>query len=657
MQRIFPALCVYLTLGAGTAPTVQAEPARLTEPVASYTWEARLDPALHRIAAHGTIQWANTSTVPVFELRFHLYLNGFKSSASSFLRTEAEEEIERLAAKGWGSIELTALATKAGDNLLSDLEFIAPDDGNLQDETVARVPLPRPVAPGESVTLEVAFQAQLPFVVARTGFKNDFHFVAQWFPKLGVLEADGSWSCPQFRLTTEFFADFGDYDVTLRLPAHFVVGATGQRVAQTAHDDGTVSYRYTQSSVHDFAWTAWPGFVEHRRRFREEGLPEVEMILLLRAETSRFADRYFAALEHGLSKLGRWYGSYPYATITMVDPPWGAEEAGGMEYPTFIATGGQVLSPLGTWDPENVTVHEFGHQFWYGLVATDEFRESYLDEGVNTYTTARVMRASYPARVWSYRVWGIPLLFANAPLESPLDTSARFFRRADQDQISRTAWGYANAGTYRAMTYSKMALLMEQLERTVGTARLETALRVYANRYRFRHPRTRDFVDTLSRESGQDLSPLFRQLLFGSGTLDYAVGEVTSERRFNPVGLLKPQPAAHDGAEPEAPDGYESTVLVRRLGEVRLPVTVELRFADGRSERRTWDGEDRWLRYRILGPKLVSAEVDPDEVMQLDLDRLNNSLKTQPDRRASRRWHQRLRFWIQNLLETAATFA
>jgi hypothetical protein len=302
-------------------------------------------------------------------------------------------------------------------------------------------------------------------------------------------------------------------------------------------------------------------------------------------------------------------------------------------------------------------VHEFGHQYWYGLVASDEFRESFLDEGVNTYSTARVMRQVYPPRAWSFRVFGLPLVFSGVRQQTPLDTAARYFRHATVDPIARTSWGYLSSPAYGALTYSKMALLLEQVERTVGSPAMERAMRAYAEAYRFRHPRTADFVRTLSRETSTDLDGLFRQALAGSEVLDYAVATASTFRRRGPVGVTGEDGGRRTVRRAEKLAGYESEVVVRRLGGVRVPVTTALAFAGGRSLRLDWDGRERWVRYRITGPELLSAEVDPDEVLLLDWDRLNNSRRTAPDRRASRRWKQRLRFWIQNLLETAATFA
>ncbi|HEX4952134.1 MAG TPA: M1 family metallopeptidase [Thermoanaerobaculia bacterium] len=635
------------------AESVLATPAE----VASYALEARLDAERHSIAGAGRIRWRNTTAHPASELRFHLYLNAFRNSASSFLRREGAEEIRTLAREGWGSIELSRLTAPGGADLLAALELIAPEDGNPDDATVARVPLPSPVPPGGQIELEVAFVSQLPRVVERTGFKDDFHFVAQWFPKLGVFEQDGTWTCPQFRYNTEFFADFGRYDVTLDIPGDFVVGATGVRLSREPAGAGRERHRYVQADVHDFAWTAWPDFVDLERTFRHPGLPEVRIRLLLRPETRGFADRYFKALENGLRWFGEWYGPYPYPTLTMVDPPWGAGAAGGMEYPTFIATGTRVLNPLLSGSPEAVTIHELGHQWFYGLLASDEFRESFLDEGLTTWATGRVQNRAYPPQVWTYRAWELPLPFRSVRQERPLDTSARYFRQATQDPIARTAWGYLAPPSYRALTYSKMSLLMEQVERTVGTPAMERAMRVYAERFRWRHPRTADLVSTLSNETGHDLFPLFAQTVGGSDLLDYAVEKVSSSPRRTMEGVTGVGAERRTVTAEPVPGIWDSEVLVRRLGGVQVPVTVELRFASGVTERRTWDGRERWVRYRIEGPELSAAVADPDAAQVLDADRLNNSRRTEPDRRASRRWAQRLRFWVQNLLETFAELA
>lgn len=643
---------------AGAPRLLSQAVAGAPEPVASYTIDASLDDHNHQVRGHQILRWRNTSDHEASELQFHLYLNAFKNSASTWSRGANPATLDLLDREGWGWIELSRLVVD-GDELLSALVYFSPDDDNPEDRTVARVPLPRPVAPGATVEIVVEFIAQLPRLVARSGFKNNFHLVAQWFPKLGVWSADGRWRCHQLHQTSEFFADFGNYDVSLTVGEEFVVGATGNLVENRANPDGTKTLRFVQEAVHDFAWTAWPGFVEVRHTFRHPDLPEVELTLLLRPETHRFADRYLAALEHSLRLYGLWYGAYPYRTLTVVDPPWGAEGAGGMEYPTLFTTGTELPSQPATLEPEGLIVHEFGHQYWHGMVASDEAEEAYLDEGLTTYVSGRLLRQAYGDPAWSYRFWGLERVWPTLRRSEVIDTSTRYFRRPTVDPIARASWGYLDRRSYGSLSYNKMALLLEQIERTVTPPVMERALRAYFHRYRFQHPRAVDLERTLSAESGLDLAPLFVQLLHGSGRLDYAVAEARSHPEADDFGLfgqgerrsrLARRERESDGATP-----FVSEVVVRRLGEVRLPITTEFVFSDGRRLRRVWDGEERWVRYRIRGPRLVSAEVDPERTMVLDANRLNNSRRTRADRRASRRWHQRVRFWIQNFLESAAT--
>ena len=197
--------------------------------------------------------------------------------------------------------------------------------------------LPRPVAPGETARVSIDFRSRLPRVFRRTGWKGDFFMVAQWFPKVGVLQETG-WNCHQFHANSEFFSDFGDYDVSIDVPARYrgKVGATGQRIEERPANGDRMLYSFRQESVHDFAWTADPGYLVRQDFFREAGLDDVEITLLLQPEHASQAERHFRAVKAALSLMGRVLGAYPYATLTVVDPPWGAHAAGGMEYPTLI---------------------------------------------------------------------------------------------------------------------------------------------------------------------------------------------------------------------------------------------------------------------------------------------------------------------------------
>ncbi len=184
-------------------------------PVASYTLHATLDAERHEIHGRGEIVWLNSSTKPVTELYLHLYLNAFDGPRTLFHRSPVRQSRGGKQPKRWGSIRLERLvARELGEqDLLPALEPHSP--GDAEDGTDRRVALPAAVNPGERLTLAVEWTSVLPEVQVRTGFSEDFHLAGQWFPKLARLEPDGSWNHFAFDALSEFYADFGSYDVTV----------------------------------------------------------------------------------------------------------------------------------------------------------------------------------------------------------------------------------------------------------------------------------------------------------------------------------------------------------------------------------------------------------------------------------------------------------
>lgn len=180
--------------------------------VVRYEIQVSLDPTLKRLTGRQRLTWRNPSDDSVNDLWFHLYLNAFKNNRSTFFKESGgqlrDDEMEQ---DGWGWIDVTSLKLADGADLTSAMRFEHPDDNNVEDQTVMRVALPSPVPPGGSITLDVTFEAQLPVVFARTGYKRDFYLVAQWYPKLGVYEpagmrgrTAGGWNCHQFHANSEF---------------------------------------------------------------------------------------------------------------------------------------------------------------------------------------------------------------------------------------------------------------------------------------------------------------------------------------------------------------------------------------------------------------------------------------------------------------------
>lgn len=625
-------------LAALSGPAGGSEP--LSRRVADYTIEARLDPSTHTVLGRQRLVWRNPSDTPAREIQLHLYLNAFANNRTTFLR---EYRASRGAGAldhwkdGWGAISVDSLRL-GGEELVGRLETIYPDDPNPDDRTVVRLPLPAPVPAGGSLEVEIDFTARLPKLLARTGYHGDFHFVAQWFPKLGVYR-DGEWNCHQFHANSEFFSDFGVYDVRLTVPTGYTVGATGVLQEERDNGDGTRTVRYLAEDVHDFAWTADPDLRERRRTHRE-----VDLILLCHSRDCRSEERFFGAARHAMDWFAEHIGPYPYPALTIVVPPPFAGAAGGMEYPTLVTAVSPRWLPASVRLPELVTVHEFGHQYWHGMVASNEFEEAWLDEGINSYTEGKIMSAAYgPGR----SVIDLPSL----QIGSIALRRGVFMSAGGRDPATLAAWEFLDQRSYVAVTYDKTALALESLEGYVGEEPVLAGLRRYFERWRFRHPRGTDFFAAMDDTVGFDLAWFFDQTLRASGEVDYAVSRVTMAPMPPLAGLeIPPQPA------PSA-DVYESTVVLERLGDARLPVDVQVVFDDGSEARERWDGQARWRRFDYRGTHGVAhAVVDPDGKLPLDVNPLNDSRMRDPGTRGLVRVGLRWGFWFQNLLHLLTSF-
>ncbi|HVO24145.1 MAG TPA: M1 family metallopeptidase [Candidatus Margulisiibacteriota bacterium] len=622
------------------AVTHRAGAAPLSPRIANYRITANYNGREHSILGHETLTWRNTTREPAADLYFHLYLNAFANSQSSFMRALGDAWVEwaRWHPDGWGYIMVNAIRI-AGADLTPRVQFVHPDDDNLDDRTVFRVPLDKPVRAGATVEVEIDFVAKLPKLFARSGYAGPFAMVAQWFPKIGVYQ-DGAWNCHQYHATTEFFADFGVYDVTLTVPGNGVVGASG--VLQESHDDGagTQTVHFVAEDVHDFAWTIDPRF-----RVVEEEAGSTHLKLLVQPNHAAQAARYMGAAREALQRYEEWIGPYPYPQLTIVDPGPGAMRAGGMEYPTLITVGTAWWMPGGVRLPESVTVHEFGHQYWYGMVASNEFEEAWLDEGINSYLEGKIMDAGY-GRGSYVDVWGVHL-------DSVTLHRLRYLTSAQHDPMTRYAWQFLDRSSYGAVTYSKTALVLETLDRCLGSERLRAGLAVYFDRWRFRHPRGDDFLNTIRQSIGEDLNWYFDQVLSNTGLLDYAVTQVTAEDApgFSGYAFRDGRVGEAVTPPPDAQKRYHNEVVVERLGTVQMPVDVQIVFDDGTVTNEHWDGRDRWRRFEYTGSQRVEwAIVDPNRTMPLDFNRLNNSRMRESGTRGIVRIATRWGFWLQNVL-------
>ena len=615
---------------------------------ASYTMDITLNTETKQIEGSETLVWRNITSRPAQELQFHLYMNAFKNNKSTFMKETGSSGGKLRREKAWGWVEIHSIRISNGPDLTGSLVYIQPDDNNSNDQTVAKVTLPAPVRPGSELCVDIDFTTQLPVVYRRNGYYKDFFFASQWFPKVGVLE-DAGWNCHQFHANSEFYSDYGVYDVSLTLPKEMIIGSTGIPVKTTVNDS-LQTIRIRAEDVHDFAWTAWPHW-----QIAEKDHNGVKIIHLYEKDHSSTVDRTLRAMEMTLDFMNSWAGSYPYPRITVIHAPTGAYNVNGMEYPMFITGGSFWNVPESIKMTENVTVHEFGHNWFYGMVGNNEFEEAWLDEGINSYAECRMMDEFYGKETSMFEFRGFRT--GELPFQR-----LNYIQSPRRDRILRPAWTYIGGG-YGTLSYQKPVLMLWTLENMVTRPVMDKIIHTYFQRWKFRHPHSQDFIDVVNEVTGEDYTWYFDQVLKGSGDLDFRLASVWTGRDTEPAGMFDSDsgmvryPVENDTTDAdtsgsEQPEMFRSTVRVQRKGEIIIPVDILLVFEDGDSLTYTWDGKERWARYRVEHPsKLAWAAVDPEGKLVLDTNFANNSKTVEPRKGPVRYISSRFIMFIETALQ------
>lgn len=652
-------------------PRTGSEPT-LSDRVVKYRIQATLDPDKHTITGRQQLTWRNRSDRPVGAVYLHLYLNAFEGPGSTFYTEQREGGFGfrsgvKVDKGGWG---YTRLKKVEQDGAKVAWRYVHPDNGPVTDRTVVRFDLPTPVAPGASTTLDIDFFDQLPRVSARTGYYGSFHLVGQWFPKIGVLELAGErgataprWNVHEFHLHSEFYADFGEYDVSITVPKGYTVGATGELQGTPVERKGLVTHRYVQGDVHDFAWTADKRFAKPLDGVYHGANGPVQVRVLYPPEYANNAQPVLKATIDSLKYFSETLGPYPYRTVTAVVPPYNAKEAGGMEYPTFFTADSYKEVRPGTpqeYGLDFVTIHEFGHGYFYGILASNEFEEPMLDEGLNEYWDQRMLRErgqKLRASSWLTRALGIDLSV------EPFD----FERLAavvndPADGLGGNSWDRYSSGSYGSV-YARTATTMRDLEAQLGKATIERAFKQYYARWKFRHPSIADLREVLAEASGDRalVERVFAQQVYAGQKVDDRITSLKSEELLPRPGLVewKGQPVeltpaqldkavaavrerwkkAHPKAGKDAGAfPYRTHVMVRRDG-ARVPQVLLVRFADGSTQTLRWDDDAQWKRFSFTTrSRAVSAQLDPERRAYLDRDKLDDGRLLKPDGAAARRF-------------------
>lgn len=658
----------------------------LSDRITTYAIQASLDPDKHTVSAHEHMTWRNRSNLPIHAVYFHMYLNAFEGPGSTFFteRDTFGSSGSRGAAKlkkgQWGYVDLDKVQE---DGAPVTWKFVHPDGGPDTDHTVVEFDLPKAVPPHGTLALDIDFHDKLPRVVERTGWFGKFHLVAQWFPKIAVLELPGErgatqvrWNAHEFHFHSEFFADYGNYDMHLTVPKDYTVVAVGQQQGDPVAKDGQDTYHFVQDDVEDFAWMAAPGYKVAQTTWTFPGSPNVTVKVAYPAEYEACAQPVLKATTDSLTYFSKTLGAYPYATVTAVVPPYNATEAGGMEYPTFFTTEGMPKVTPGTISQyiiDFVTIHEFGHGYFMGILGSNEFEEPMLDEGMNEYWDDHMLRArgqDIHVTTPFYRWLGI------APSMSPFvmeRLSGAVSVGQPGDSLDSNSWDRLSNLSYGSV-YSRTVTTMHDLEQEVGQPAMERAMKLYYDRWKFRHPSAADLEQALEDGTGQPkvVARIFDQQVYGTDKVDDRVSKIDSWELVPQAGTevrdgkrvvitskdvrkeiakaRKDWKAKHKKAKPgTGPYLWHSIVTVRRDG-APVPETLLVKFEDGSSKTVQWNDDARWHRYIWDAPsKAVSAELDPQHDVLLDDNKLNDSYSAKANGAAARRWSSDAAALLENI--------
>ncbi len=607
-----------------------------------YRITVQLDDRRHELRATEDLTYVNRSPDALPFIWFHLFPNAYRDNRTAFAR-------EKLAG---GSREFQ-FAPDSLRGFIDELNFTV-DGTPAQLEYSARSPdmakllLPKPLAPGAQVVIRTPFRVKLPKTWSRGGHEGQSYQITQWYPKPAVYDRSG-WHPMPYLDKGEFYAEFGSFDVSITLPANYVVGATGELQTPTERAfmdslaaDGARRFavapatgstgrgakgkateptprssprlktiRYVQDRVTDFAW-----FADKRYRVLKSGvtLPRsgrhVDTWLLFSDGVAKGWVERRADIDAAVLGYSRLVGEYPYSAATALAGPLGPG-TGGMEYPMVTIT-----------EPSAI-VHEVGHNWFQGILGSNERAYPWLDEGVNSYTENRV-KAPLDSALAAAKA---AKSGKSAGVTNALGVGPKLVRQIGADGLPEHAIGdllwqlSASRGlnqpiglssenfttvNYGADVYARTPAELRYLAAYLGQARFDSCMHAYYRAWAFRHPQPADMLGAFNTTSGQDLTWFFRDRLTRPGQPDAGLGRLRVEdsirvRIFNEGDSLLTVPVATVDAQGRVL-AERWTPLFREQGTISLPlnpaatsVVVDPRY-DVPTVRRTDD------RLRLSGP-------------------------------------------------------
>jgi hypothetical protein len=500
-----------------------------------YKIDVALNDESHTLDGFVKIDYYNNSPDTLYFIWFHLWPNAYKNDRTAFS--------DQLLANGRTDFYFSNSDQRGYINRLdfkADGTTAKTEDHPIHQDIV-KIILPKPLAPHSSVKIQTPFHVQLPFNFSRGGHVGQAYQVTQWYPKPAVYDQKG-WHPMPYLDQGEFYSEFGNYEVQITLPKNYVVAATGQLQDEEEQNwlkekadagvlyeteaplrkqsmkgkpgSGAINYppssttkktiRYIQENVHDFAWFADKRFAvkQDTLQLKSGRIISVAAFWPNTPTRNRIWKNSIAFLKKSIYTRSNWLGEYPYNTVTALEAEMGF--AGGMEYPTITS-----ISPMNNEQQLEGTIeHEVGHNWNYGILASNERDHPWMDEGINSYyddrykrwnnsiDTAKGKESFFAKRIPTNFTGGLFNAMAENKKDQPIETTSEEFSEIN----------------YGLVAYYKTGQWMKLLEQELGTAMLDSCMHEFYRLWQFKHPYPGDLKAVIERTSGRDLTKIFALL-------------------------------------------------------------------------------------------------------------------------------------------------
>jgi len=585
----------------------------------NYKIAVTLDDVKHELKADESIEYINNSPDQLTFIYMHLWPNAYKNNSTALAKHKLES----------GETELY-YATENEKGFIDQLDFkvngaVVKCENDPVHIDICKLILNEPIPSGGRITITTPFHVKLPSgKISRLGHIGQSYQITQWYPKPAVYDRNG-WNPMPYLNQGEFYSEFGSYDVSITLPKNYVLGATGDLIGGEKEIDWLnenvrtteatnffnkedqsfppslaemKTLRFVQSKVHDFAWFCdkryhvLKGEVETPHTKRKV----TSWVMFTNAEAELWT-KSIKYVNDAIYYYSLWNGDYPYNNVTAVDGTISA--GGGMEYPNITVIG----SAGNAFTLETVIMHEVGHNWFYGMLGSNERLHPWMDEGLNSFNENRYIETKYPeASIVGHRVIK-QFDLARYKHKAQYEISYLINAKRNKDQpIEAPAPAYTQLN-YGGIVYAKSAIAFDYLMAYLGKKTMDEAMQLYFETWKFKHPQPSDLRKILEQVSEKDLSWFFNDMIQTTKKLDY---KIVSSKKL--------------------PDG-SFDILVKNVGQINGPVQI-CGVRDGKMVGVIF--YDGFEGQQLLGfpPSEVDYfKIDFNEDMP-EVNRNNNTLKT-----------------------------